>query len=473
MTVYVYTEQDTSPRFFEAIKAIKADTGIEDSIVPVTARNVDFMAADKPVVVFGKVEDPEYKHMNNIYTYSPAQTLTKANAVTVVGTALKRAAGRLPDVAHGPREINLVMANAPTKHIADEVAALVSASELVVDIEVSGNIKTGTPEDADVKLLTIAFYNPDTDRSVVFQGGWYGVECQRLQDVICAVLTRYEGDLIWHNGKFDVRALNRIMNDDIRVDHDTMLMHHVLNQAAGMHGLKDLCKLYFNAPEWEFEAKKYTKGGGHYENIPLSLLAEYNGLDVYWTYQLYKLLKPQIEADENAQTAYELELAASKFLLRVEQRGIPFDTAAALKLEEECKFNMEAEREAMKLLTRVKDFNPNSPIQVKTALQVMGHSVIGTSVGVLEELREKLQDDEVSALFIDSLLRYRKYAKISSTYVRGWMNKERDGFVHPTFLVHGTSTGRLSSSSPNAQNFPRNKEVRKIVGLQGVPETSL
>ena len=471
MTVYVYTEQETSPRFFDAIKAIKADTGISDSIVPVNARNVDFMAADKPVVVFGKVEDPEYQHMNNIYTYSPAQTLTKANAVTVVGTALKRAAGRLPDVAHGPREINLVMANAPTAHIADEVAALVNASELVVDIEVSGNIKTGTPEDADVKLLTIAFYNPDIDRSVVFQGGWYGGN--ELEHVICAVLTCYKGDLIWHNGKFDVRVLNRIMNDDIRVDHDTMLMHHVLNQAAGMHGLKDLCKLYFNAPEWEVDAKKYTKGGGHYENIPTFALAQYNALDVYWTYQLYKLLKPQIEADENAQTAYELELAASKFLLRVEQRGIPFDMGAALKLDEECKFNMEAEREAMKLLTRVKDFNPNSPKQVKEALEVMGHTVNGTAVDVLEELREDLQDDEVAALFVDSLLRYRKYAKISSTYVRGWMNKERDGFVHPTFLVHGTSTGRLSSSSPNAQNFPRNKEVRKIVGLQGVPETSL
>ena len=37
--------------------------------------------------------------------------------------------------------------------------------------------------------------------------------------------------------------------------------------------------------------------------------------------------------------------------------------------------------------------------------------------------------------------------------------------VKPAFLVHGTSTGRLSSTGPNVQNMPRDKAIRKIVGV--------
>jgi DNA polymerase I-like protein with 3'-5' exonuclease and polymerase domains len=60
--------------------------------------------------------------------------------------------------------------------------------------------------------------------------------------------------------------------------------------------------------------------------------------------------------------------------------------------------------------------------------------------------------------------------KIKSTYAEGWKKQARDDGtgqyrVRPTFLVHGTSTGRLSSTGPNAQNMPREKKVRKIVAL--------
>jgi len=54
---------------------------------------------------------------------------------------------------------------------------------------------------------------------------------------------------------------------------------------------------------------------------------------------------------------------------------------------------------------------------------------------------------------------YREYSQISkllSTYTDYPLG--HDGRVHPSFLVHGTATGRLSSRDPNLQNLPKKHE---------------
>lgn len=466
--IYVYTEQDTTPRFFELVRAIRDELGITNRVLPYSLNRP--LPHDTQVVVFGNVTDPAYTHTNNIYTYSPAQVLTKANAVTVVGAAFKLASGVTPNVPHAPKNgVEVIYQDNPRSVWEQAYDEILAESEVVIDIETSGNIKAGTVDDDDVELLSIAFYLPNAGKSIVFQGDYYTGGGYRCIGWFAKFLVFYTGKSIYHNGKFDTRVLNRLGQDfnvQAPVDEDTMLMHHVLYQAAGMHGLKQLCKAYFNAPDWEAEGKKYTKGGGHFENIPFDKLALYNGLDVYWTYVLYQHLRPMIDADENAIRAYDLELQASEFLLRVEQRGIPFDTGAAESLQTECEDDMGYELYAMRTLTENEKFNPNSPKQVKEALAEFGYEVTGTSVQVLEELKAELNEHDPAYMFIDSLLIYRKNAKIVSTYVKGWMGKERNGLVHPTFLVHGTSTGRLSSTSPNAQNMPRNKKVRAIVGIK-------
>lgn len=465
LPIYVYVEQDATPRFYELVKAIREELGITNPVFPYHAGIA--LPPSVPVIVFGKVTDPDYTHTNNIYTYSPAQVMSKANAVTVVGAAFKLAARTTPNVPHGPENgVEVIYQDNPRKAWEWAYDEILAEPEVVIDIETSGNIKAGTVDDDDVELLSIAFYLPNAGKSIVFQGDYYGG--YRCITCFAKFLVFYTGKSIYHNGKFDTRVLNRLgreLNVQAPVDEDTMLMHHVLYQAAGMHGLKQLCKAYFNAPDWEAEGKKYTKGGGHFENIPFEKLALYNGLDVYWTYVLYQHLRPMIDADDNAIRAYDLELQASAFLLRVEQRGIPFDTGAAESLQTECEDAMARELAVMRLLTAQEKFNPNSPKQVKEFLVSTGHEVSGTSVQVLEELKADLHDSDPASMFIESLLHYRKNAKIASTYVKGWMSKERDGLVHPTFLVHGTSTGRLSSTSPNSQNLPRNKKVRSIVGF--------
>lgn len=88
--------------------------------------------------------------------------------------------------------------------------------------------------------------------------------------------------------------------------------------------------------------------------------------------------------------------------------------------------------------------------------------------------------------FIPKLIRYQKIAKLRNTYVglpehtetnnRGepitvpangfWQHLTEDHYIHPSFILHRTVTGRTASVSPNGQNFPKRgplaKQYRKI-----------
>jgi DNA polymerase-1 len=57
--------------------------------------------------------------------------------------------------------------------------------------------------------------------------------------------------------------------------------------------------------------------------------------------------------------------------------------------------------------------------------------------------------------WIAKLLEYQKKMKLLSTYVEGIEERLRYGTIQPSFLQHGTSSGRYSSRSPNLQNLPR------------------
>jgi DNA polymerase I-like protein with 3'-5' exonuclease and polymerase domains/intein/homing endonuclease len=69
--------------------------------------------------------------------------------------------------------------------------------------------------------------------------------------------------------------------------------------------------------------------------------------------------------------------------------------------------------------------------------------------------------------FIDTLLELRGLKQINNMFVKGFANLvQDDGRLHPKFHIQGTVSGRLSSSDPNAQQFPRlatNPDIRKCL----------
>ena len=80
-----------------------------------------------------------------------------------------------------------------------------------------------------------------------------------------------------------------------------------------------------------------------------------------------------------------------------------------------------------------------------------------TDEEILTNLRLTVKKpDSPKAVFLDSLLELRGLEKMYKTYIKGWHEKTQDDDrVHGRFLIHGTTSGRLSSAEPNAQQIPK------------------
>lgn len=81
-----------------------------------------------------------------------------------------------------------------------------------------------------------------------------------------------------------------------------------------------------------------------------------------------------------------------------------------------------------------------------------------------EDTLLKILDQDKSG-FIKALLGLRGLDKMNSTYIVGLRELvQSDNKVHPTFLISGTTSGRLSSRNPNGQNIPKvmvNPDIKK------------
>lgn len=64
--------------------------------------------------------------------------------------------------------------------------------------------------------------------------------------------------------------------------------------------------------------------------------------------------------------------------------------------------------------------------------------------------------------WIQKLHEYQKNMKLLSTYVEGIEQRVQYGVIRPSYLQHGTMTGRYASRNPNLQNLPRDdKRVKQ------------
>jgi DNA polymerase-1 len=66
--------------------------------------------------------------------------------------------------------------------------------------------------------------------------------------------------------------------------------------------------------------------------------------------------------------------------------------------------------------------------------------------------------------WVAKLLEYRKAQKLLGTYVEGIQGRMKYNVIRPSFLQHGTTSGRYSSKLPNFQNLPReDKRVKSCI----------
>lgn len=469
--VYAANRDDVTPRFVEVVYTILEDI---PNLPAYEIKQFDpnTTPAGSGVLVFGNTLPNVENKWNFFTTYSPKQVMSRGNAGTIVSEAIRHTLGVVEDVqaiaraeVEGDGENWCVVFPAYTNsregyeailsYLLEE-RSLDFSAPIAIDIETGGQLEKEHTTD-EVWPILVTLYDGKT---FIIVGVDHKGETKYLMDF----LSKFEKP-IYHNGKFDTRVLNAWGGKQLSIWFDTMLAHHVLNQNAGEHGLKILAQRYFNAEDWDADIKKHLKNRSQgYEQIPRPVLSTYAMYDVFWTYKLYELFSGMIEADDAAQSAFAFEMALSHFLLKIEQRGIPMDDGYIKKYHQEL---VEQQNELAKDIKSLapKLNNINSPAQIKQVYKDWGIELSGTSEEVLTELVKKGGVEFEVRVFTEKLLEYRVVSKRISTYINGWTSKARNGRVHPTYLIHGTSTGRLSSKNPNAQNMPRDKSVRKIVGV--------
>lgn len=100
-------------------------------------------------------------------------------------------------------------------------------------------------------------------------------------------------------------------------------------------------------------------------------------------------------------------------------------------------------------------------MQVKAAFDSLGVPLENTTKDVIQALVDGKYKGEVKD-FARELLEYKRQHKLHSTYIRGIERSLVRGRIHPTFLLHGTETGRLSCRRPNLQNIPSDSSIRNL-----------
>ena len=248
--------------------------------------------------------------------------------------------------------------------------------------------------------------------------------------------------------------------------HDTMLQSYVL-EVHKPHGLSSLALRHVGRTGISFE--DLCGKGAHqitFNQVDIAKAAEYSCEDSDQTLDVHLALWPQLQALPKLLSVYELEIASSEALYRIERNGVLIDAPMlAAQSHELGQRMMQLEVEAHALAGQ--PFNLSSPKQIgeifftKLGLPIVKKTATGAP-STDEEVLEKLAEDFPLPA---KILEHRGLAKLKGTYTDklAQLALPRTGRVHTHYAQAVAVTGRLSSNDPNLQNIPiRTAEGRRV-----------
>lgn len=180
--------------------------------------------------------------------------------------------------------------------------------------------------------------------------------------------------------------------------------------------------------------------------------------------EICKTLKKELKKQEMEKLYYDMELPLCDVLFEMENVGFKVDENYLNKT------SVLYDEKLKNLLNEIytytgSEINVNSPKQLSDLLFVKlglkgGKKLKTGGYSTKAEVLEKLAD---SHPLVALILKYRKVAKLKSTYIDAMREiiKKSGDIIHTTFNQTLTSTGRLSSSEPNLQNIPVRSEEGK------------
>ncbi|WP_180683684.1 DNA polymerase I [Tepidicella baoligensis] len=248
--------------------------------------------------------------------------------------------------------------------------------------------------------------------------------------------------------------------------HDTMLQSYVL-EVHKPHNLGSLAERHLGRSGISYE--ELCGKGAHqmpFAQVAIDKAAEYACEDSDLTLDVHLALWPRLQADDKLKAIYELEIASSEVLYRMERHGVLIDADTLARQSHELGQRiLQLEQEAYAIAGQ--PFNLSSPKQLgeiffdKLGLPVVKKTATGAR-STDEEVLEKLAEDYPLPA---KILEHRSLTKLKGTYTDklASMAHPRTGRVHTHYAQAVAVTGRLSSNDPNLQNIPiRTPEGRRV-----------
>ncbi len=248
--------------------------------------------------------------------------------------------------------------------------------------------------------------------------------------------------------------------------HDTMLQSYVL-EVHKPHNLASLAERHTGRKGISYE--DLCGKGAHqipFAQVPVDKAAAYSCEDSDQTLDVHLALWPLLQANDKLRFIYELEIASSEVLYRIERNGVLIDAPTLAQQSHELGQRIvQLETEAYEIAGQ--PFNLSSPKQLgeiffdKLGMPVVKKTATGAR-STDEEVLEKLAEDFPLPA---KLLEHRSLVKLKGTYTDklAQLALPRTGRVHTHYAQAVAVTGRLSSNDPNLQNIPvRTAEGRRI-----------
>lgn len=277
----------------------------------------------------------------------------------------------------------------------------------------------------------------------------------------------------FQNAKFD-RLVLRVQGINLAgVIFDPMLASYVINP-DDKHNLNDITNRYLEGINLQNYEDLVSKGKTIGE-VSIQQVANYCGLQVYATYQLFAKMQAVLnESPQLQQLFHQVELPLETVLAEMEFTGVRVDREYLEKFSRQLEQDLQTiENNAYNAAGET--FNLGSPKQLsqlffeKLGLDVKKSRKTKTGYSTDAAVLEKLQGDHP---VIDAIIEHRTLAKLKSTYVDALPKLIRPDTqrVHTNFNQTATSTGRLSSSNPNLQNIPIRTAFSRQIRQAFLPE---
>jgi DNA polymerase-1 len=377
-----------------------------------------------------------------------------------------------------PMRIELIMPETVSDLVRD-LEVLEGASAIGVDVETTG-LHPATDD-----LLAVGFgatYNDEEGVAVIVTKEL--LEQDGVDDALWDATFRLQRRSVGHNFKFDMQYLAPIIGwaPDEALLGDTLLLAHLLDERPNQPkhrvrglGLKDLVAIRYDH-QYGFDFGEFYSATE--EDKDWAAMHAYLGEDVCYTARLWHDLHAEAEAESKGlMRAHDgLLMPVSRAIARAEFAGAPVDVDWIN--ESVAAYDRRNHRRTEALLktiggltTRdVSEIKLGAPQQIadimyddwKMTPDVRKHGVLPADDRSTDKDHMKAAvakylggPKDREARWLRSLMRLRRDVRQRGVYQTQLLDQVGpDGRVRASFLMHGTSTGRLSAQKPALQTIP-------------------